>query len=291
MLPGFRFLLAAIVLCISIVVFGLGAAALLRAAHEEFAQNPAWRATPEPRLAQSEETRRPMLAMLRVEPAATGLKSEPRTLVDVPANPMPLELRPATSEAPVSTPSAADEEKLAAPPAQAISTPIEIAKVETTPEQASTAAEKTPASAAPAMDTPAAPDSKVAVEQASTAASEKPAEPTATPALTTPEPEPAPATRTAKLDDRPLLIEPDAEVEREAVAELDQEDAKKRLRAQRAKERRRLAARRARLAQQQAAAPQTPFDPFGQQTPMMQQTVATQQTAATQPTVATRRSR
>ena len=33
MLPGFRFLLAAILLSASILVFGLGAAALLRATH------------------------------------------------------------------------------------------------------------------------------------------------------------------------------------------------------------------------------------------------------------------
>ena len=44
MLPGFRFLLAAIILATSILIFGLGAAALLRAAHEEFASNPTWRA-------------------------------------------------------------------------------------------------------------------------------------------------------------------------------------------------------------------------------------------------------
>ena len=43
MLPGIRFLFAAILLSISIVVFGLGAAALLRAAHEDFASNPSWR--------------------------------------------------------------------------------------------------------------------------------------------------------------------------------------------------------------------------------------------------------
>ena len=47
MLPGFRFLFAAIVLSMSILVFGLGAAALLRAAHEQFASNPSWRAAPE----------------------------------------------------------------------------------------------------------------------------------------------------------------------------------------------------------------------------------------------------
>ena len=69
MLPGIRFLLAAILLSISIVVFGLGAAALLRAAHEDFASNPSWRVTPETRFAQNEM---PTLALLRVDtPAAS----------------------------------------------------------------------------------------------------------------------------------------------------------------------------------------------------------------------------
>src|SRR6516164_4098791 len=96
MLPGLRFLLAAIVLCISILVFGLGAAALLRAAHEEFAQNPSWRGPPEPRFAQSEEPPRTMLAMLRVEPAATQLRTEPTIATDAP----PSELRATPAEAP-----------------------------------------------------------------------------------------------------------------------------------------------------------------------------------------------
>ena len=55
MLPGFRFLLAAIVLSMSVLVFGLGAAALLRAAHEEFASSPTWRVAPEPKFAQQNE--------------------------------------------------------------------------------------------------------------------------------------------------------------------------------------------------------------------------------------------
>ena len=67
MLPGFRFLFAAIVLTMSILVFGLGAAALLRAAHEEFASTPAWHATPETTFAQQTETTRPVLALLRVD--------------------------------------------------------------------------------------------------------------------------------------------------------------------------------------------------------------------------------
>ena len=58
MLPGFRFLFAAIVLSMSILVFGLGAAALLRAAHEEFASTPTWRAAPETVFAQPAEAPR-----------------------------------------------------------------------------------------------------------------------------------------------------------------------------------------------------------------------------------------
>src|SRR5262245_3295851 len=69
MLPGFRFLLAAIVLTFSVVTFGLGAAALLRAKHEEFASSPARRITPEPYFAQPAEAPTPTLALLRVEPA------------------------------------------------------------------------------------------------------------------------------------------------------------------------------------------------------------------------------
>ena len=77
MLPGFRFLFAAIVLSMSILVFGLGAAALLRAAHEEFASTPSWRASPEPVFAQRTETPAPVLAMLRVEPPAARKSTGP----------------------------------------------------------------------------------------------------------------------------------------------------------------------------------------------------------------------
>ena len=75
MLPGFRFLFGAIVLCFSILVFGLGAAALFRAAHEEFASRPSWRGTPGTMLAQQNEPfaqqsdpSPPVLALLEVEP-------------------------------------------------------------------------------------------------------------------------------------------------------------------------------------------------------------------------------
>ena len=67
MLPGFRFLFAAIVLSMSILVFGLGAAALLRAAHEEFANLPLRRAPPEPVFARQNDDPMPTLALLRVD--------------------------------------------------------------------------------------------------------------------------------------------------------------------------------------------------------------------------------
>src|SRR5207245_7815070 len=80
MLPGFRFLLAAIILAMSILILGLGAAALLRAAHEEFASNPTWRAPPETVFAQQSEPTKPVLAALVVEPPPAEQKT-PETLV------------------------------------------------------------------------------------------------------------------------------------------------------------------------------------------------------------------
>lgn len=84
MLPGFRILFATTVLAISILVFGLGAAALLRAAHEEFASLPAWRLAQQPVLTpftpqvpRIEAT--PVLALLRIE-APGGTKPLPETL-------------------------------------------------------------------------------------------------------------------------------------------------------------------------------------------------------------------
>ena len=67
MLPGFRFLFTAIVLSMSILIFGLGAAALLRAAHEEFANLPARRAPPQPMFARQNDDQPPTLALLRVD--------------------------------------------------------------------------------------------------------------------------------------------------------------------------------------------------------------------------------
>jgi hypothetical protein len=74
MLPGFRFLIAAIVLSMSMLIFGLGAAALLRAAHEEFASIPSRRPPPETLFAQRDDAG-PTLALARIEPSAADQKA------------------------------------------------------------------------------------------------------------------------------------------------------------------------------------------------------------------------
>jgi hypothetical protein len=114
MLPGIRFLFAAIVLSMSILIFGLGAAALLRAAHEEVASVPTRRVMPEPVFAHQVEVPPPTLALLRVEPAA------PEKTPDEPAATVAPD--PAPEAAPVPQ---VESEKLAA------LTPEDIAPAET----------------------------------------------------------------------------------------------------------------------------------------------------------------
>jgi len=138
MLPGFRFLFAAVVLSVSIVIFGLGAAALLRASHEQFSNLPAWKAPPETVFAQQADAKPPTLAMLNVEP-------EPA---------QPITATPPGPQMPTATP-----EPAAAIPAPVVSPAAapEIAKVvDPAPQQGES---ETPAVAAvavqPAPDQPA----------------------------------------------------------------------------------------------------------------------------------------
>ncbi|MFZ5736286.1 MAG: hypothetical protein ACOY6K_05325, partial [Pseudomonadota bacterium] len=71
MLPGFRFLFAAITLAVSLLVFGLGAAALLRAAHEQFVNVHTVRPPAITLLARASDTATtPSLSLLRVDPPA-----------------------------------------------------------------------------------------------------------------------------------------------------------------------------------------------------------------------------
>lgn len=108
MLPGFRFLFAAIVLSISMLIFGLGAAALLRAAHEEFASIPSRRPPPETMFAQRNDAG-PVLAMLRAEPAVVDEKAMEPPIADHLQDQPELVLTPAEAEE-----SAAEPDKVAA---------------------------------------------------------------------------------------------------------------------------------------------------------------------------------
>lgn len=107
MLPGFRFFVATIVLAASILIFGLGAAALLRATHEEVATAPALRAMQPimPPRPQKAEAAPPTLAMLRIEiPSPAAIEELPapaETVAVAPADvPEPPEETAAAVEAP-----------------------------------------------------------------------------------------------------------------------------------------------------------------------------------------------
>ena len=92
MLPGLRFLFVAIVLALSMMIFGLGAVALLRSAHQEFASLPTRHVQPETVFAQ--QTATPTLAMLSVDvrvPEHNGIDRQ--AVADAPS-PVPLQEQP-----------------------------------------------------------------------------------------------------------------------------------------------------------------------------------------------------
>ncbi|WP_338831092.1 hypothetical protein [Bradyrhizobium sp. 27S5] len=193
MLPGLRFLFAAIVLATSLLVFGLGAAALLRAAHEEFASIPARRAPPEPQFAQQPEPS-PVLAMVRVEPPAAE-----KVTADIAP---PATLAASEPATPAETAPPAEPEKLAAVKADDPSPPKpEAAAVETSaPAQSAETASQAPAAdpsptsqPAPTEAAPASTETKVAAVADPPAATSEPAPATPTPAMAQPEPAPPPS--------------------------------------------------------------------------------------------------
>ena len=230
MLPGFRFLFAAIVLSMSILVFGLGAAALLRAAHEEFANLPSRRAPPEPVFTRLNDDPMPSLALLRVD-----LPVAEKPLDDVRAAAVP-EIAP-DIVAPVET---AADERPADPEKVAALSPEEVPAKPPAPATEATA--ETPA--APVVtETPVA-DAEVKLA----AIAETPTPPAASgsaPAVPAADVQAfegnAAATRIATLGG-PAVI-----VDERTSANPDRSAVRKRA-LQRARERRRIAlARRARL--------------------------------------------
>jgi hypothetical protein len=248
MLPSFRFLFAAIMFSMSILVFGLGAAELLRTAHEEFASNPFWHAAPETTFAQQSEATRPVLAMLRVDPVPAEQKApddvpsvaapvEPAAIASAPAEPEDIAAlgpehspQPESAQPEIPVPESPAPSEIA--PAQAEVTSGET-KLATT-EEASPPANDAAPTASEQTSAPASPEADIAV------------------------------VKIAALDDPTIAIEarPPAKAAgaRSISAEPDASVIKKRQQARRAAQRRRIAARAraARQAAQQAA------DPFAQ---------------------------
>ena len=103
MLPGFRFLFAAIMLSMSILVFGLGATALLRTAHEEFSNTPSWQPAAETRFAQQNDAATPVLSMLRVDEPAVAAPAEQRLPDDAAAPAEPASVAWRSCREPAST--------------------------------------------------------------------------------------------------------------------------------------------------------------------------------------------
>lgn len=293
MLPGFRFLFAAIMLSMSLLVFGLGAAALLRAAHESFASNSTWRAAPEVTFAQRTESTLPVLATLRVEaPAAEKEPEQAPPVVALSANSSPAMAAPA-----------APEQVAALRPVDAA--PVESKTPETKtseikPPETTTSGTATSESTAPAMlpaDNPPPATAPVVAETTATGAQTAIA--AITPPATSPDasepataqPEPAEpesasaarevpvtdqagiaATKIATLGGPPVDIAEDTikatpharnRTAKPDQAKTDQSAINWRVQARRAVHRRRLAAARARLAAQaqQLANPFAPLPP------------------------------
>ena len=253
MLPGFRFLLAAIVLSMSVLVFGLGAAALLRAAHEEFASTPAWRVAPEPKFARQNEAPAeepmPVLAMLRVEPEPAQQTDADRYSSGRGASRAGGD-RPCCRISPRKSPRWSRRTKPRRRPPKSDSRSQKFPCKARRPP---------PMTAAPAEETKVAP-----AEQAVSPAPEAVApEPVIAPSAAIVPPAANTgiiATKIATLGGPPVAIEtpPPAKA---ASARPDPDAAKKRLQARRAKERRRIA-----LRARQAAAQQQAADPFAQPT-------------------------
>lgn len=297
MLPGFRFLFAAIMLSLSLLIFGLGAAALFRAAHESFASNSSWRATPDVPFGQRPETTLPMLATLRVEPMTIARAPDTAKLAAAPAEPTSAISEPMTSDqvaalrpaeapvteiakpaetpapAPVAENPPAPEATPPEPAAADVTTSSEIKTAAVTASDAVPVKEPATAQAEPVADaTPAAP---APAKAAPVAATEAPTPATEAQVATT---ETSDAmTKIATLGGPPVEITDTESVLEARMVKLprarpDESVIKKRQQARRALRRRRLAAARARLLAQQ----QLQANPFAQQAyAQPQQTFAT----------------
>jgi hypothetical protein len=274
MLPGFRFLFAAVALSMSILVFGLGAVALLRAAHEEFASPPSWRAPPETMFAQPSETTRPVLALLRIEPPIVEQKpsddiasvippaaapAETTAALSTPAEPEPIAAR---KPEPPSSPEIADPETANSETANSETSNSETPKSEIPIAEMAVQGELAPVQAdphAPAAETRIAANEMIAAapNEAAPTGSE-PLSPPVSPDIASAKSNAA--TKIATLGGPSVTLETQPQPKASIAKPPDKNAIQKRLQARRAIQRRKLALR-ARLARQ---AQQQPADPFAQ---------------------------
>lgn len=133
MLPGFRSLFVAVTLTISMLIFGLGAAALLRATHEEFASlSP--KQTPDLTFGTG-ETQQPTLAVLQVDkPAAEPAPPEASQHEAQSAEAASPDARQETGAPAANTPTT--DAPPATPTADTPAAPAEAAAADTTPANA-----------------------------------------------------------------------------------------------------------------------------------------------------------
>src|SRR5947207_7431032 len=184
MLPGLRFLFVAIVLSLSMMIFGLGAAALLRAAHQEVASLPARHVQPETVFAQQTT---PTLAMLRLD----------APVPEAPVVTAPQELAAPTASA-AAAPTGPDRVSKPEPTTEALASHPK-------PEAADKSAAPAPQAPAARTETPVQPSENHPLEprqpETQAAVNAEPASPTSghatTAALETPAAEPAPAVAAA----------------------------------------------------------------------------------------------
>ncbi len=94
MLPGLRALIAATVLTAALVVFAVGAAALLRATHQ-VAALPPWQPPPAVMFVSRDADEAPTLSLLRVDEPPGGSASEPDVPVAAPVAAMSVDVLPA----------------------------------------------------------------------------------------------------------------------------------------------------------------------------------------------------
>jgi hypothetical protein len=251
MLPGFRFLFTAIVLSMALLIFGLGAAALLRAAHEEVASIPSRRPPPETIFAQRSDSG-PALAMLRVEPSAADEKPDNPTTSD--------NVRiaaPAPEQAAIAAP---DPEKPAAEP-DGSAAPTDVASRAENPSPSDPRNPQASPPEIPAqaeMPAPTDVPSSAAETRVAAIAEITPIPPDATP-VTTPDQAATPIDDSTRIAETRIatLGGPPVTIETQAPSKIAPVVAKKSAQARRVVKRRRIAP--ARVTQQ---APQTPADPF-----------------------------